>query len=45
MSVRFKGSCWINHMCKALQRLVDRNAAFLSHVTTLVEDQSIKSTE
>ena len=34
-----------NHKRKALQRLVDRYGAFLNHMMTLAEDQSIKSTD
>ena len=45
LPVRSEGNCWINHKRKALQRLVDRYGAFLNHVTTLAEDQSIKSTD
>ena len=45
LPVRSEGNCWINHKRKALQRLVDRYGAFLNHVTTLTEDQSIKSTD
>lgn len=43
--VRSEGSRWINHKCKALQRLVDRYGAYLNHVTALVEDQMIQSTD
>lgn len=44
LPVRSEDSRRINHKCKALNRLVDRYDAFLKHVTTLAENQSIKST-
>ena len=45
LPVRSEGSHWINHKRKALQRLVERYGAFVNHVTTLAEDNSIKSTD
>ena len=43
--VRSQGSRWISHKRKALQCLVDRYGAYLNHVTTLSEDQTIRSTD
>lgn len=41
--VRSQGSRWINHKRKALQRVVDRYAAYISHLTALTEDGSVKA--
>lgn len=40
--VRSQGSRWINHKRKALQRVVDRYGAYISHLTALAEDGSVK---
>ena len=40
--VRSQGSRWINHKRKALQRVVDRYGAYISHLVTLTEDTSLK---
>ena len=45
MPVRSQGSRWIAHKRKALQRLVDRYGAYINHLTTLVADSSISSTD
>ena len=39
--VRSQGSRWISHKRKALQRLVDRYGAYMSHLLTLVEDPTV----
>ena len=43
--VRSQGSRWINHKRKALQRVVDRYGAYVSHLTVLAEDSSVKAEE
>ena len=45
MPVRSQGSRWITHKRKALQRLVDRYGAYINHLTALVADRSISSTD
>ena len=41
--VRSQGSRWVNHKPKALQRVVNRYGAYISHLTTLAEDSSLKA--
>ena len=41
--VRSQGSSWVSHKHKALQRVVDRYGAYISHLTTLAEDRSLKA--
>ena len=41
--VRSQGSRWINHKRRALQRVVNRYGAYISHLTALAEDSSIKA--
>ena len=43
MPLRAHGSRWITYKRKALQRVVDRYGAYLSHLTALTEDKSMKS--
>lgn len=43
MPVRAHGSRWITHKRKALLRVIDRYGAYLTHLTSLSEDTSIKS--
>ena len=43
LPVRSHGSRWITHKRKALQRAVDRYGAYISHLTTLAEDRSLKA--
>ena len=44
--LRSQGSRWISHKRAALQRLVDRYyGAYISHLTSLVEDKTIPSTD
>lgn len=38
-----QGSRWINHKRKALLRIIDRYGAYVSHLSTLIEDTSLKS--
>ena len=45
LPVRAHGSRWISFKRKALQRVVDRYGAYLTHLAALVEDTSIKSTD
>ena len=45
MPVRSQGSRWVAHKRKALQRVVDRYGAYINHLTTLVADSSISSTD
>ena len=41
--VRSQGSRWINHKRKALQRVVDRYGVYITHLTTLVEERSLRA--
>ena len=43
--IRSRGSRWISHKRKALQRLLDRYGAYMNHLATLVEDKTITSTD
>jgi len=43
--IRSQGSRWINHKRKAIQRVVDRYGAYISHLITLSEDNSVKADE
>ena len=45
LPMRAHGSRWITYKRKTLQRVVDRYGAYLSHLATLTEDRSIKSTD
>ena len=45
LPVRAQGSRWISHKRKALQRVVDRYGAYINHLSALVEDKTIKSTD
>ena len=38
--VRSQGSTWINHKRKALQQVVDRYGAYITHLTALTQDAS-----
>ena len=40
---RCQGSRWINHKRMALQRVVDRYGAYITHIAALIEDTSLKS--
>ena len=40
--IRSCGTRWIMHKRKALQRVLDRYGAYIAHLSTLVEDRSIK---
>ena len=40
--VRSQGSRWINHKRKPLQRVVDRYGAYITHLTALTEDSSLR---
>ena len=42
MPIRSQGSRWISHKRSALQRIVDRYGAYMSHLVTLSEDASLK---
>ena len=43
LPVRAQGSRWITHKRKALQRVVDRYGEYISHLTTLANDTSLKA--
>ena len=45
LPVRAHGSRWISYKQKALQRVVDHYGAYLSHISALTEDSSIKSAD
>ena len=45
LPVRVQGSRWISHKRKALQRVVDWYGAYINHLSALVEDKTIKSTD
>ena len=45
LPVRSQGTRWISHKHKALQRVVDRFGAYATHLTALVSDTTIKSTD
>ena len=45
LPVRAHGSRWITYKRRASKRVVDRYGAYLNHLTTLIEDRSIKSTD
>ena len=45
MPVRCYGTQWISHKWKALQHLLDRYWAYINHLATLSEDQSIASAD
>ncbi len=42
MPIRSQGSRWINHKRRALLRFVDRYGAYLHHLYTLLEDQTVR---
>ena len=41
--IRSHGSRWISHKREALQHLIDRFGAYVSHLTALAEDSSVRS--
>ena len=41
--IRSQGSRWITHKRNALQRFIDRYGAYLNHLITLSEDETIRS--
>ena len=43
--IRSCGTRWITHKRKALQRAVDRYGAYIAHISTLVEDRSLKPSD
>ena len=45
LPVRSQGSRWITHKRKAMQRIVDRYGPYLNHLSALVEDHSINSSD
>ena len=45
LPVRAHGSRWITYKRKVLQRVVDKFGAYLSHLASLTEDKSMKSTD
>ena len=38
-------TCFVNHKVAALGRLIDRYGPYLNHLTTLIEDSSIKASD
>ena len=44
LPARAHGTQWISHKHKALQRVIDRYGAYLSHLQALTEDTTIKFT-
>lgn len=42
LPVRSQGSCWISHKRKALQRVIDRYGAYVTHLNMLAEDRSTR---
>ena len=42
LPIRSCGTRWITHKRMALQRVLDRYGAYIAHLSTLVEDKSIK---
>ena len=45
MPVRCQGTRWISYKRKALQHLLDRYGAYINHLATLSEDQTIASAD
>ena len=43
--IRSCGTRWVTHKRKALQRLVDRYGVYIAHLSTLVEDTSLKASD
>ena len=43
--IRSCGTRWISHKRKALQRVLDRYSAYIAHLSTLAEDQSVKAAD
>lgn len=43
--IRSCGTRWITHKRRALQRVVDRYGAYIAHLSTLVEDSSLKAVD
>jgi hypothetical protein len=43
--LRSKGSRWISHKRQALQRIIERYGAYMSHLMTLIEDSSVSSAD
>ena len=45
LPIRCQGTRWINHKRRALQRIVDRYGAYISHLSALAEDSSVKAAD
>ena len=43
LPMRSQGSRWITHRHNALQRVIDRFGAYISHIITLAEDSTMKA--
>ena len=43
LPIRSQGSRWITHRRNALQRVIDRFGAYISHIITLSEDSTMKA--
>lgn len=45
LPVRCQGTRWISHKRKALQRVIDRFGAYVSHLAALIEDGTVKAAD
>ena len=45
LPVRSQGSQWISHKKNALQCVISHYGAYLNHLTALIEDKTIRSTD
>ena len=45
LPVRSQGTRWISHKRNALQRVLDRYGTYISHLTTLVWDSSVRTSD
>ena len=45
LPVRSQGTRWISHKRNALQRVLDRYGTYISHLTTLVSDSSVRTSD
>ena len=43
LPIHSQGSCWITHRRNALQQVIDRFGAYISHIITLAEDSTMKA--
>ena len=45
LPVRSQGTRWITHKRKALQRVLDRYGTYIAHLTSLVDDSSVRTSD